>query len=351
VSLYDDILRKKNEEADAFAQESSPSKRLQMQAEVGGMVRSYGRVENDFIAFHDRILKIPQLVNQPTVMLAVANKDEAAYREAIHTFHLFGSWAQNGFSLFDVSPDLAAALLLTDPPPTPETGLKLPFSCFCIRLPEGTIPIFLGDKQVWAEQLWAHQFWGIHKVEGRKEYIRVSAVWQGLQFWRDRWVGNLDLDSDESVYNRVMQGDPPILPEDEISANVMMRFFKSFISWLHATNALEKTKPEIPRLKKKASKEARMKLESGFFPRVWLIGREVKLRPELKRMARETALGGSKRHEVAGWKVRTRHIVRGHFKPRLEARLGHPVWVEPYWRGPEGEAAWAHIYTDKEPPK
>jgi hypothetical protein len=27
-------------------------------------------------------------------------------------------------------------------------------------------------------------------------------------------------------------------------------------------------------------------------------------------------------------------LVRGHWKPKLAERLGHPVWVSPYWRGP-----------------
>jgi hypothetical protein len=28
-------------------------------------------------------------------------------------------------------------------------------------------------------------------------------------------------------------------------------------------------------------------------------------------------------------------LVSGHWKPKLSARVGYPVWVEPYWRGPE----------------
>ncbi len=27
-------------------------------------------------------------------------------------------------------------------------------------------------------------------------------------------------------------------------------------------------------------------------------------------------------------------LVRGHWKPRLAERVGHPVWIHPYWRGP-----------------
>lgn len=32
----------------------------------------------------------------------------------------------------------------------------------------------------------------------------------------------------------------------------------------------------------------------------------------------------------------TLSAVRGHWKPRLSARVGRPVWVQPYWKGSEG---------------
>lgn len=37
-----------------------------------------------------------------------------------------------------------------------------------------------------------------------------------------------------------------------------------------------------------------------------------------------------------GSPLKVQVLVRGHFKPKLEARLGHPVWIEPYWKGKEG---------------
>jgi len=34
-------------------------------------------------------------------------------------------------------------------------------------------------------------------------------------------------------------------------------------------------------------------------------------------------------------KLQVQSLVSGHWKPKLGARLGYPVWIEPYWRGPE----------------
>ncbi len=38
----------------------------------------------------------------------------------------------------------------------------------------------------------------------------------------------------------------------------------------------------------------------------------------------------------AGHALTVQLLVSGHWKPRLAARVGHPVWVEPYWKGKEG---------------
>lgn len=43
-----------------------------------------------------------------------------------------------------------------------------------------------------------------------------------------------------------------------------------------------------------------------------------------------------KRHPVPGGRaLQVQTLIRGHWKPKLSARVGYPVWIEPHWRGPE----------------
>lgn len=78
-----------------------------------------------------------------------------------------------------------------------------------------------------------------------------------------------------------------------------------------------------------------------------MLGREVKIAPELRRLAGEVALG--RERGGPGWKLRMRYCVRGHWKmqPHGEGRRERKrIFVQPYWKGPEGAATWAHVYTD-----
>jgi hypothetical protein len=271
--------------------------------------------------------------------------DPGGFREAMHTMHKAARWAQQGFSVFDLSHDLAAGFLLTDPPPLPEDGLKLPFDCFCIKVPPGIVPMFIEGEQVWAQLIWVHQFRSVHHERGECDFLRVAVEHKGIKVWRDRYPTELTEESDETIFNRPVLGDPEYLDEDRLSPAAGIHILRNFISWLDA----EKPAMKVETRKKKKGKKAKRIEESGAFPRVYLMGKSVKLRPELKRMASEIALAGSKKHHVEGWQLRSRHIVRGHWKsqPYGPGRsLRKQVRIEPYWRGPEGSDVWAHLYSD-----
>jgi hypothetical protein len=144
------------------------------------------------------------------------------------------------------------------------------------------------------------------------------------------------------------EGDPPAVAEDDISTDRALRIIRNLVSWLDATGGLAAhPRPAPPRIKRKASKERQRDIDAGVWPRTWIFGQDVKLRPELRRMAKEFALVQSP-HKIDGWTVRVQHVVRGHWKMQAhgEARAQRKrMWIEPYWRGPEGAAAWAHLYT------
>ena len=309
-----------------------------MWAQMGATVQSWGPVSEDSSQFGDNIIR------RGLIEIA-ADSARDTVREHIHALHFTGRWAQHGFNVFDLAPDFAASLLLTEPAPL-EGEMHLPFPCFFIRLPPGIVPVFVRDQQFWAEGIWCHRFKSTHVQNGfNTDFFRWTIERKALSLWKDRFPTNLGA-SDQSKYN--LAEDPPYVPEDDISLDRALRIIQNLVSWLDATGGLEaQAKPEAPRTKKKGSKERRRAVEEGVWPRVWLFGQNVKLRPELRRAASEFALAQSKDHAVPGWKVRIQHVVRGHWKNQAQGEgraLRTRLWVEPYWRGPEGAAAWAHIY-------
>lgn len=80
-------------------------------------------------------------------------------------------------------------------------------------------------------------------------------------------------------------------------------------------------------------------------PKLWDLGRTVRIGPHLVRAAR----AGSR--EVA-LRLKHRHIVRGHYKNQVHGparAMRKRIWIMPYWQGPEDGAALVHTYKlDKE---
>lgn len=320
----------------------SVSDRLRYWADSGVEVRGYGPIEEHAFRFGRRLLREGRL----------SFRDPNELRDNTHALHCLGRWAEFGFNVFDLSADLAAAFLLTDPAPT-EGELKLPFPAFFIRLPPGIVPVFIHGQQHWAEGIWCHRFVADHQKEGDNvHFFRWSIEWKSVSLWTDRSPFTLD-EAAEGTYQQIWDDDPPFVPEDAISMDRALRIIKNLISWLDATGGLTKhTKPQPPHIKRKASKERQRELKEGSWPHVWMFGRDVKLRPELRRMAQEFALSQSEKHKRPGWKLRSRLVVRGHWKwqPYGEGNQQRKrLFVQPYWRGPEGAAAWAHIYDADAP--
>jgi hypothetical protein len=78
--------------------------------------------------------------------------------------------------------------------------------------------------------------------------------------------------------------------------------------------------------------------------RTWVCGEHVTIRTELRRAATERALGDK---GAPGWSLRQKHIVRGHWKLQRSGEGGRErkrIFVEPYWRGPDGTEAWERVY-------
>lgn len=235
-------------------------------------------------------------------------------------------WAQWGFNVFDLSPDLTAALLLTEPAKVCDEP-KLPFPSFMIRIPPG--------------------FFKLGKVSGVYEErdVRLISVTRFGQYNGDpaiQWRVSSDQTSLSST-KRVENLDEDLEDNDAIgtitsyqSANVALRLIRNLSSWLESKGGVSKVGSKMPRSRKKAHKARAA---------IWNIGAEVKLPKQLIAQAQEVAVGKARRPK--GWEVRVKHVVRGHWKMQTHGPGGAErkrLWVMPYWRGPDEAEAWSHIY-------
>ena len=270
------------------------------------------------------------------------------YRELLHVHHMAALWASFGFNVFDISEDLSAALLLTEPTKPPAVGFSQPFPAFAVQLPPGTIPMFMPNEQFWADTLWIYRFRALQKSTGQEsDFLRMLITGRGVQLWQDRHPSEIFTEPENTFGHSVFTAQAT--NQDHVTFQLILHFAANLLAWMSDTEAMSRVRhPQPPPIKRKASKEARMKLEAGEWPHVWYIGREVKIGNELKQIAREVAVGQSDAQRP-GWRVRMRFVVRGHHHTyrvgpgRTETIL---KWVAPYWKGPAGAAAWSHLYQE-----
>lgn len=266
----------------------------------------------------------PQLKNLPSstkMMLLTEN-------------HWAARWGHFGLPLFNLTENLAAALLLTEPP-TELDELRLPFPAFAVTLPPGLISVHHYDQTASATLLRVHRHVGVVANNPRTDMMYVSLHSDtGRALYRLCSVEELLQDDDRVIDTGLQDVSTRDLEKDNLSLAAVVRLVRNLVAWIeaHGTGSPEpKKKPGYTR-----------RQQTVPVPTTWMLGREVKLAPELRRMASEVASG-----DREGWKLRMRYCVRGHWRWQAcgeGLRDRKRIFIEPYWKGPEGAAAWQHIY-------
>ena len=324
-----------------------PAKEFLKTAAGGGVqvIKDYGRlITTDFTEFAEHVMGPQGFIR---IGMPKVDVNDKAVREELLMLHRVGLWATHGLNVFSLSEQLTAGLMLTDPPPLEDKKLHLPFPVFCIRVPPGLLPVFEGEKQRWANMIWVQDYYSLEKsVNGPAHFFRWMVCGHGLTLWRDRNGDDVLADDKDGSLIQVYEDDPAEVPQDSITLDYGLRIIRNLVAWLDSTGGMTKqthsTRPPQPRGTPK----------DPSVPTVWLIGNEVKIPREVVRMAPEIALGRSK-HPTPGWHVRTRFVVRGHWRNQAHGegrQMRTKKWISPFWKGPEGTAAWSHLYVDKEKP-
>jgi len=245
---------------------------------------------------------------------------------------------------------------LTDVPEDAEA--PLPYDTFVIALPDGAIPFFVGSepdvqrtenetvytpnpdgatRQEWADSIWVHR---VQLANDVAPVVVVTVQWK-------RFAIRRQVDAPTSVLGPSPHPVDHLAREDEAAIEGAWRLARNFLLWLDASGGLRKHRStEVPRkLQEKRSRSGQT------WPTEWEFGREVVITPELRQAAREAVAGRTRHHAVDGWQVRSRFIVRGHWRNQAHGegrKQRRRQWIEPFWKGPEGSKAWSHLYESKE---
>jgi len=259
-------------------------------------------------------------------------------------------WFANGLNVFDVTESLLVGLLLTTP--SDEPGFpRLPYPAFMIRIPAGYIPIRSpgetkagnkhvttimvnhfdnqqqpsmlrlvscvgsdSDENVLTDRIYSHHFTSV------AAHLKEDEV---------RWAMNAN--NEETPWNEV----------DSLTQRASMRVLSNLCSWLESVGGMQGRVPSNAVLNRRRADPDKMRITQ------WIVGREVKIDPELFRSAKEHMLALDPRTVVVGWHLRAAHTVRGHIRHQACGKgltERKTIWIKPFHRGPKGGDVMGHIY-------
>ena len=257
----------------------------------------------------------------------------------------FLAWGRHGYNVLDLSSDFVAAMLLTNPRAVDLADVRLPFPGVLVTIPDGFAVSSQGSSYT---KIHLTEFAGavpsappaasadqeVPEVPdpppgspGPGEYLHVYAI-----------AGSTCLDT--LVHRRGLTWDAiDRLPDsvtddaDRVARHTICQVVLCSLAYVSAVRAaLEPRDPVGRRPSRRLAEESS--------PRIWDVGRAIKLGPGLVRAAR----GGAR--EIA-FRIQYRHVVRGHYRdqPVGPGRVNRRrIWIAPFWRGPEDGAAVVHTY-------
>lgn len=227
-------------------------------------------------------------------------------------------WCDQGFPVISMPHTYAAALLATNVPQNVLELARAPWRAFWIDVPESLL--FAWDNRENREV----QVTGVLVTRFENDSWNYAAFTEThITLWRHGAdATTLVAEKVETTYQSEAFSEPLESMDDRTCALIGRLILNVCLSMADTSNV-------------RATKEAQKSMEP-FEARVlanphvrrYLLGKPPSI--DCREAVRNYVRHG------AGRKLSLRHVVSGHWKPNLAARIGHPVWVEPYWRGPQG---------------
>jgi len=299
-------------------------------------------------------------------------------------------WTSYGLNTLDPTISLMAGLMITTP--SSEPGLPhLPYPTFFIRVPPGFLPFWSGDNKdiKWTEGLLVSRLKVVENntpvffiftlllgpgdgTPGNAEKTMLITTFEDEilsardfvkeddDFWDNKnddilnTTNNIDINVPEKIMSRsgyVQRLTIRKTYNSTVTHRLVIRLIANLCSWLESKGGLSDQRPSNFHYGKKHNNHGWESINKKTKISQWILGREVKLSPELITSAKEHVLALASGQKGEGWHLHALGTVRGHFKRihygpgRCKQRRG---WVEPYVRGLEDGDVVAHIYKAKE---
>ncbi len=230
-------------------------------------------------------------------------------------------WVDQGAPSIVIGHKYAAALMATQLPPWALASFRLPWRSMVIELPDGMLPVMGERGELSLRRVMLQE---IETAEGLT-YQYVAHTDDTTTIWA-HGVAIGDLAAATAVDAGTWEGLELAAPLEDQDKRT-----QAMLGRLMVNVALALTDPANVRAHASCGsvgsvgKGAR---EPKF--RQFKLIRDVKVdaRQAIDDYVKGRTKGGRGPLSVAS-------LVRGHWKPKLAERIGRPVWIEPYWRGPE----------------
>lgn len=245
------------------------------------------------------------------------------------------TWLRNGGTRFCPSESVAASLILTRQQPG---AIHLPYQAQLIHLPVGFMPSpVLGEYEgmILVARLTASKIYAINCTSRGGSYATKVMMF-------DDDIDESDIKpsvgASANIWADFTDVREPIPASSQAAADnaaaMTIRIIRNFASWITAFPI----RPSADRRASIANGEVGGSVSLG--PMVYL-KTEVQMAQEM-RAAAKSLVRMDADYEVR--KMAMRHIVRGHWKRQVTKDGRKTIFIAPYWRGPDGPAAWGRVY-------
>jgi hypothetical protein len=275
-----------------------------------------------------------------------------AYENTIIDLYVRCGWADHGFNVVDCSPSLAAMLDSTNVEKS-FSSAHLPFRAFLVNIsslnPEWAIYVDRDGRELRCSYLFCAELRQEEPLPFANKPNLVSVKWRSLDgtYTPPRMIAagmvapngelSFNISSPEDFFSDFkLQDKPqlnPVRPHEKECIDRAARMCASLIVWWGS--------PKNDAVKKRLPTKSKRRDAERARPTTWFIGKTVSTHPMLIEQSKKM---GSR----LGVELKQQHIVRGHFKRQVFGVGGasrRTIWVEPYWRGPDSESAWSHMYS------
>lgn len=290
---------------------------------------------------HDFIFEIKTNYSDLLLKLGLIG-DSNVKAESLVALHRFGTWASYGKPVFQVTPDLVASLILTNPQNVFVEEIQFPYKAFIIKIPDNfwELESMMDGESRKIPWIWVHEYRQRDSNLEDKMWWRIDAVSEDgtcITYFDKKPHGKISkfLNVGETI-------DSPLYvkmnPSEKGISFAMRRLVVNLCLYMSEIGDMKK--------KKVYTRFGKSRRKARPSPEVWVVGSGIKIGKELIEASKDwtRARQGNK----AEWTIKRRFAVRGHWRNQPcgeERKLRKRIWIAPHWKGPGKGERLPRVYT------